>query len=68
MSSELSPDVVPLDEAPTLLATTQKRKAQVVELRFFGGMSVDETAKALQGSAVAAMRDSRGAKLWLFRR
>ncbi len=67
VSSELSPDVVALDEALTLLATTEKRKAQVVELRFFGGMSVDETAEALQVSAVTVMRDWRFAKLWLFR-
>ena len=67
VSSELSPDVVALDEALTLLATTEQRKAQVVELRFFGGMSVEETAEALQVSAVTVMRDWRFAKLWLFR-
>jgi len=67
VSSELSPDVVALDEALTLLATTEQRKAQVVELRFFGGMSVEETAEALQVSAITVMRDWRFAKLWLFR-
>ena len=56
-----------LDEALTLLAITDPRKSQVVELRFFGGMSVDETAEALQVSAVTVMRDWRFAKLWLFR-
>jgi len=67
VSSELSPDVAALDEALTLLAVTDPRKAQVVELRFFGGMSVEETAEALQVSAVTVMRDWRFAKLWLFR-
>ncbi len=67
VSSELSPDVVALDDALTLLATTDTRKAQVVEMRFFGGMSVEETAEALQVSAVTVMRDWRFAKLWLFR-
>ena len=67
VSSELSPDLVALDEALTLLATTEPRKAQVVELRFFGGMSVEETAEALQVSAVTVLRDWRFAKLWLFR-
>jgi RNA polymerase sigma factor (TIGR02999 family) len=66
-SSELSPDLVALDEALTALATTDKRKAQVVELRFFGGMSVEETAEALHVSAVTVMRDWRFAKLWLLR-
>ena len=67
VSAELPPDLVALDEALTLLATTDARKAQVVELRFFGGMSVEETAEALQVSAVTVMRDWRFAKLWLFR-
>ena len=56
-----------MDEALTLLAITDPRKSQVVELRFFGGMSVDETAEALQVSAVTVMRDWRFAKLWLLR-
>ena len=67
VSPELPPDVVALDEALTLLATTDPRKAQVVELRFFGGMSVEETPEALHISAVTVMRDWRFAKLWLFR-
>ena len=67
VSPELSPDLVALDDALTLLATTDTRKAQVVEMRFFAGMSVEETAEALQVSAVTVMRDWRFAKLWLFR-
>jgi len=67
VSPELSPDLIALDEALTALETTHQRKAQVVELRFFGGMSVEETAEALHVSAVTVMRDWRFAKLWLLR-
>jgi DNA-directed RNA polymerase specialized sigma24 family protein len=67
ISSELPPDLVALDEALTALAATEPRKAQVVELRFFGGLSVEETAVALHVSAVTVMRDWRFAKLWLLR-
>ena len=67
VSAELPPDLVALDEALTALETTHRRKAQVVELRFFGGMSVEETAEALHVSAVTVMRDWRFAKLWLLR-
>jgi RNA polymerase sigma factor (TIGR02999 family) len=67
VSPELSPDLIGLDEALTALEATHQRKAQVVELRFFGGMSVEETAEALHVSAVTVMRDWRFAKLWLLR-
>jgi RNA polymerase sigma factor (TIGR02999 family) len=67
VSPELSPDLIALDEALIALATNHPRKAQVVELRFFGGMSVEETAEALHVSAVTVMRDWRFAKLWLLR-
>ena len=67
ISREIAPDLVALDEALTALAATEARKAQVVELRFFGGLSVEETAVALQVSAVTVMRDWRFAKLWLLR-
>jgi RNA polymerase sigma factor (TIGR02999 family) len=67
VSSEMPPDLVALDEALTALAATEPRKAQVVELRFFGGLSVEETAEALHVSAVTVMRDWRFAKLWLLR-
>jgi RNA polymerase sigma factor (TIGR02999 family) len=67
VSPELSPDLIALDEALTALETTHQRKAQVVELRFFGGMSVEETAEALHVSAITVMRDWRFAKLWLLR-
>ena len=67
VSPESSPDLIALDEALTTLEATHQRKAQVVELRFFGGMSVEETAEALHVSAVTVMRDWRFAKLWLLR-
>jgi len=67
ISNEMPPDLAALDDALTALAATESRKAQVVELRFFGGLSVEETAEALHVSAVTVMRDWRFAKLWLLR-
>ena len=60
-------DVVALDEALTAFAEVDPRKAKVVELRFFGGLSVEETAHVLQVSPDTVMRDWRTAKLWLLR-
>jgi len=57
ISGEMPPDLVALDEALTVLAASEPRKADVVELRFFGGRSVEETAEALHVSAVTVMRD-----------
>lgn len=62
-----SPDLVALDDALTALAVFDARKAKVVELRFFGGLSVDETAEALQVSPDTVMRDWKMARLWLLR-
>jgi RNA polymerase sigma factor (TIGR02999 family) len=64
---EVAPDVLALDEALTALAGIQTRKAKVVELRFFGGLSVEETAQVLDVSAETVARDWRTAKLWLRR-
>lgn len=61
------PDVLALDEALTNLASHDARKAQVVELRYFGGLSVEETAAVLGISAETVFRDWRFAKLWLRR-
>jgi RNA polymerase sigma factor (TIGR02999 family) len=55
-----------LDDALKALATIDPRRAQVVELRFFGGLSVKETAEALKVSEETVQRDWRLAKLWLF--
>lgn len=60
-------DVLALDEALTELSTADPRKARVVELRYFGGLSVEETAEALGVSAETVTRDWRLAKLWLVR-
>src|SRR4249920_121188 len=60
-------DLVALDEALDALAAVDARKAQVIELRFFGGLSVAETAETLQVSQQTVMRDWRLAKVWLLR-
>lgn len=60
-------DVVALDEALTAFAELDPRKAKVVELRFFGGLTVDETGHVLGISPDTVMRDWKTAKLWLLR-
>jgi RNA polymerase sigma-70 factor, ECF subfamily len=60
-------DLVALDDAMSALARLDSRKVQVVEMRFFGGLSVDETAEVLKISAVTVMRDWNTAKAWLYR-
>lgn len=60
-------DLIALDDALTALAAVDARKAQVVELRFFGGLTVAEMSEALQVSEQTVMRDWRMAKLWLLR-
>jgi RNA polymerase sigma-70 factor, ECF subfamily len=60
-------NLVALDEAMKRLAEVDPRKEQVVEMRFFGGLSVDETAEVLKISAVTVMRDWSTAKAWLYR-
>jgi RNA polymerase sigma-70 factor, ECF subfamily len=62
-----SQDIVALDDALNALEAIDPRKCRVVEMRFFGGLSVEETAEALQLSAVTIMRDWRLAKSWLAR-
>jgi RNA polymerase sigma factor (TIGR02999 family) len=62
-----SPNLVWLDDALAALAERSPRKARVVELRFFGGLSVDETAEVLQVSAITVMREWKSAKAWLYR-
>jgi len=58
-------DLVKLDDALNLLSEEDERKSKVVEMRFFGGMSVEETAEALGVSSVTVMRDWKFAKFWL---
>ena len=63
----LNPDVIALDEALEKLTEIDPRRARVVELRFFGGLSVEETAHVLQVVPDTVVRDWRVAKAWLFR-
>ncbi len=67
VSRERSADFVALDDALNALASLDARKSQVVELRFFGGLSVEETAAVLDVSAQTVMRDWKMAKVWLLR-
>lgn len=67
IAQERSRDLVALDDALTELAGAEPRKGQVVELRFFGGLSVEETAEVLNVSPQTVMRDWNAAKLWLLR-
>jgi len=60
-------DIVALDDALKTLAVTDERKSRVVELRFFGGLSVPETAEVLKVSSETVMRDWKMAKVWLLR-
>jgi RNA polymerase sigma-70 factor, ECF subfamily len=65
--SNASHDLVALDDALEALALDHERKARVVELRYFGGLSVEETASALDVSPETVMRDWKFAKNWLLR-
>jgi RNA polymerase sigma factor (TIGR02999 family) len=67
MCPDRSDDFVSLDEALTGLAEWAPRKAKVVELRFFGGLSVEETAEVLRVSPITVMREWKSAKAWLYR-
>ena len=60
-------DLVMLDTALIALAALDPRKAQIVEMRFFGGLSVEESAEVLRISPITVKRDWRAAKLWLLR-
>ena len=59
-------DLVALDDAMNLLARQDPRKVQVVEMRFFGGLSIDETAEVLRISSATVRRDWSSAKVWLY--
>jgi RNA polymerase sigma factor (TIGR02999 family) len=60
-------DLVALDEVMNRLAEFDQRKSRVVEMKFFGGLSVEESAEVLQVSAETVKRDWRLAKVWLLR-
>lgn len=67
LTSQPSRDLVSLDDALKALAGEDERKARVVELRFFGGLSVEETAQVLKVSPQTVMRDWKLSKVWLLR-
>jgi RNA polymerase sigma factor (TIGR02999 family) len=67
VGGERAADLVALDDAMNELGKLDPRKVQVVEMRFFGGLSVEETAEVLKVSAVTVMRDWSTAKAWLYR-
>lgn len=66
-SEERAADIIALDDALTHLAAIDRRKSQVVELRFFAGLSTEETAEVLEVSPATVERDWRMAKAWLYR-
>jgi RNA polymerase sigma-70 factor (ECF subfamily) len=67
VSSSPGADIVALDDALKALADFDQRKSRVVELRFFGGLSVQETAEVLNVAPETVMRDWKLAKVWLLR-
>jgi RNA polymerase sigma factor (TIGR02999 family) len=67
MSEERSAELLALDEALQRLAEIDERKARVVELRYFGGLSVEETAEVLKIAPVTVIRHWNMAKAWLAR-
>jgi RNA polymerase sigma factor (TIGR02999 family) len=67
VSTERGQDLVALDEALTTLSAIDERKARVIEMRFFGGLTVEETAAVLDVSRETVLRDWRLARAWLMR-
>jgi RNA polymerase sigma factor (TIGR02999 family) len=67
VGGEQDGDLVALDDALNALARIDPRKVQVVEMRFFGGLDVEETAEVLKISPVTVKRDWRAARAWLYR-
>jgi RNA polymerase sigma factor (TIGR02999 family) len=67
VSQEREPNLVALDDALKSLAVLDPRKSRVVELRYFGGLSVEESAEVLKVSVDTVMRDWKLAKVWLLR-
>ena len=67
VTGDKTPDLVALDEALQVLEKMDARRSQVIELRFFGGLTVEETAVVLKVAPDTVMRDSRLAKAWLAR-
>lgn len=66
LSSENDPDLAELDEALNELSAFDERKAQIVELKFFGGLKVDEIAEVLKVAPITVQREWTKAKAWLY--
>jgi RNA polymerase sigma-70 factor, ECF subfamily len=66
LSRERSTDLVAIDDALTSLSTHDPRKSEIVVLRFFGGLNIEETAEALKVSPTTVQREWRAAKAWLY--
>jgi len=67
MGGDRTGDLVALDDALNALARLDPRKVQIIEMRFFGGLSVEETAEVLKVSPATVRRDWSIAKFWLYR-
>jgi len=67
VSGDRTDDLVALDDAMKALARLDPRKVQIIEMRFFGGLSVEETAEVLKVSPATVRRDWSIAKFWLYR-
>ena len=67
VTTDKDADLLALDEALKSLATIDERKSQIVELRFFGGLSVEETAEVMKVAPITVIREWNKAKAWLYR-
>lgn len=67
MTDRRAEELVALDEALNALATLDSRKSRIIELRFFGGLTIDETAEAMKISPITVTREWRTARAWLRR-
>jgi RNA polymerase sigma-70 factor, ECF subfamily len=67
VTTDKDADLLALDEALKSLATIDERKSQIVELRFFGGLSVEETSEVMKLAPITVMREWNKAKAWLYR-
>ena len=67
VTTEKDTDLLALDEALKSLAQIDERKSKIVELRFFGGLSVEETAEVMKIAPITVIREWNKAKVWLYR-
>lgn len=67
LAAERASDIIALHDALTDLSAIAPRKGEIVELRYFGGLSIDETAEVLGVSSPTVQREWRAAKAWLYR-